>query len=131
MDPHAPCCHTPACAASGQVGRGNSVVHSRKARRDQCETGGRTFAARKGTPRYRRHQSAERYTRVVTLVCPGCPPQAVVAACGLDERTVWDWLAQAGAPCQRVHQQVVAGGPVEVGGVPADERWVKLVGQRI
>ena len=131
MDPQAQFCHNPACAASGQVGQGNIVVHSRKERRYKCETCGRTFAASKDTPLYRRHKSVELYPLVVTLVCHGCPPQAVVAAFGLDERTVWDWVAKAGAHCQQVHEHVVAGGQVELGCVQADELWVKMVGKRV
>ena len=131
MDPQARFCHNPACAARGQVGRGNIVVHSRKERRYKCETCGRTFAASKGTPLYRLHKPAELYALVVTLVCHGCPPQAVVAAFGLDERTVGDWVAKAGAHCRQVHQHVVAGGQVELGCVQADELWVKMVGKRV
>src|SRR4051794_10063071 len=39
---------------------------------------------------------------VVTLLSHGCPTQAIVAAFGLDERTVARWLASAGQHCQRV-----------------------------
>ena len=37
---------------------------------------------------YRLHESAELLVLVVTLLCHGCPVQAIVAAFGLDERTV-------------------------------------------
>jgi hypothetical protein len=33
-------------------------------------------------------------TLVLTLLCHGCPIHAVVAAIGLDERTVAAWLAR-------------------------------------
>ena len=34
--------------------------------------------------------------RVVILLSYGCPPQAIVHAYGLDERTVADWQQRAG-----------------------------------
>ena len=44
---------------------------------------------------------------VVTLVCYGCPTQAIVHAFDLDERTVADWQQRAGKHCQRTHEAVV------------------------
>ncbi len=37
---------------------------------------------------------------VLTLLAYGCPVQAVVAAFGLDERTIGRWQARAGAQCR-------------------------------
>jgi hypothetical protein len=42
----------------------------------------------------------------VTLLSDGCPTQAIVAAFGLDERTVARWLAEAGRHCQRIHEHL-------------------------
>jgi transposase-like protein len=64
----------------------------------------------------------------VTLLAHGCPLQAIVAASGLDERTVARWQAQAGAQCRRVHEHLVEGGQVELGQVQADELRVRVVG---
>jgi hypothetical protein len=68
---------------------------------------------------------------VLTLLCHGCPTQAIVAAFGLDERTVAAWLARGGAQAQRVHEHLVQQGQVDLGHVQADELWVKLVGQKV
>jgi transposase-like protein len=70
-------------------------------------------------------------TLVLTLLCHGCPTQAIVAAFGGDERTVAAWLVRAGQHCQQVHQHVVQQGRVDVRHVQADELWVKLVGRRV
>src|SRR5882724_3970929 len=70
-------------------------------------------------------------TLVLTLSCYGCPTQAIVAAFGIDERMVAQWLARAGQHCQRVHQHVVQQGAVDLQHVQADELWVKLVGRRV
>ena len=131
MDPQRQFCHNPACPASGQVGRGNIRVHSQREQRYVCQSCGRTFAATCGTPYYRLRTTADLVTLVLTLLSHGCPPQAIVAAFGLDERTVTAWLGRAGAHCQRVHAHVVQRGQVDVQHVQADELWVKLVGQRV
>jgi hypothetical protein len=68
---------------------------------------------------------------VLTLLCHGCPTQAIVAAFGLDERTVARWLAGAGAHCQRVHEHLVGQGQVDLQHVRADELWVKQVGAKV
>ena len=65
---------------------------------------------------------------VLTLLSHGCPTQALVAAFGLDERTVARWLAGAGAHCQRVHAHPVEQGQVDLQHVQADELWTKQVG---
>ncbi len=65
---------------------------------------------------------------VLTLLAYGCPVQAVVAAFGVDERTVARWQARAGAQCRRVHEHPVQGGRVELGQVQADELRVRAVG---
>jgi hypothetical protein len=90
----------------------------------------RPFAATVGTPFYRLRTAADLVTLVLTLLCHGCPTQAIVAAFGLDERTVAAWLARGGAQAQHVHEHLVEQRQVDLGHVQADELWVKLVGQR-
>src|SRR5512132_2455789 len=70
-------------------------------------------------------------TLVLTLLSHGCPTQAIVAAFGVDERTVAAWVTRAGQHCQRVHQHVVEHGHVDLQHVQADELWVKMVGRRV
>ena len=131
MDPLAQFCHNPDCTARGQLALGNINVHSRKERRYRCTTCGQTFAATRDTPFYCLKQSVDLVTIVITLLCHGCPVQAVVAAFGLDERTVADWRDRAGRHGQRFHEQVVLRGQVELGHVQADELFVKAVGRRL
>jgi hypothetical protein len=68
---------------------------------------------------------------VITLLCHGCPTQAIVAAFGLDERTVARWLWEAGRHCRRVHEHLVEQGQVDLQHVQADELWVKQVGGKV
>jgi transposase-like protein len=131
MDPQRQFCHNPACPARGRVGQGNIRVHSQAEQRYVCRTCRRTFAATTGTAFYRLRTQADLVTVVLTLLSHGCPLQAIVAAFGLDERTVAAWLLPAGAHCQRVHEHFVQRGQVELQHVQADELWVKLVGQRV
>src|SRR3954470_17799192 len=130
MDPQSQFCHNPDCTARGQLGLGNISVHSRKERRYRCSTCGRTFAATHDTPFYRLKASADLVTLVITLLRHGCPVQAVVAAFGLDERTVADWRDRAGRHAHQFHDHRVLQGQVELGHVRADELYVKAVARR-
>jgi len=131
MDPSSVFCPNRDCSDKGQRGRGNVGIHSRKERRYRCTTCGKTFAATAGTAFYRLHRPAEMMVLVVTLLCHGCPLQAIVAAFGLDERTVTAWLHRAGEHGARVHEQVVQTGQVELGQVQADEICVKVCRGRV
>jgi transposase-like protein len=131
MDPQTQFCHNPDCPARGQTGQGNIRVHSRKDQRYQCRTCGQTFAATRGTPFYRLKIPTDTVTLVLTLLCHGCPLQAIVAAFGLDERTVALWQARAGQHSQRLHEHLVQQGQVDLQHVQADEMWIKMVGRRV
>jgi transposase-like protein len=131
MTPQTQFCHNSACPARGRRGQGNIGVQSQLEQRYRCKTCGRTFAATKGPPFYRLRTTADVVTVVLTLLCHGCPTQAIVAAFGLDERTVAQWLARAGQHCQQVHRHVVQQGTVDLQHVQADELWAKLVGRRV
>lgn len=74
---------------------------------------------------YRLKKSAELFGVVITLLAHGCPVQAIVAAFGLDERTVADWQQRAGQQAQRVHEHLVQQGQLELQHVQADEIRVK------
>jgi transposase-like protein len=131
MNPQTQFCHNPRCPARGQVGQGNIRVHSQTEQRYRCITCGQTFAATKGTPFYRLRTTADLMTTVLTLLCHGCPIQALVAAFGLDARTIAAWVARAGQHGQQMHQHVVQQGQMDLQHVQADELWVKLVGRRV
>jgi transposase-like protein len=131
MDPLTQFCPNFYCLNRGQTGRGNIRVHSQKERRFRCTTCDKTFAVTKNTPYYRLHKSLDLVTLVLTLLCHGCPRQAIVAAYGLDERTVADWQQRAGRHGQRFHELHVQQGHVDVQHVQADELWVKVLGRRL
>jgi transposase-like protein len=131
MDPHNQFCHNPDCSDRGQRGLGNIPIHSREEQRYRCSTCGRTFAATTGTPFYRLRTVTDVVTLVLTLLCHGCPLQAIVVAFGFDERTVAQWQARAGEHCQEVHQHLLQQGRGGLGPVQADELWIKMVGKRI
>lgn len=131
MNPMTQFCHNLDCPARGQLGQGNITIHSQKERRYRCKTCGTTFAATTGTPFYRLRQAVDLVTIVLILLTHGCPVQAIVAAFGLDERTVAAWLVRAGQHAQQVHQHVVHQGQVDLGHVQADELWVKMVGRHV
>src|SRR6266542_6987600 len=120
MDPQPQFCPNKACAARGQVGQGAIRVHSWLEHRYRCLTCGRTFAGTVGTPFYRLQTAAETVTLVVTLLCHGCPLQAIVAAFGFDERTVAAWWARSGRQGQAVQEYLVEQ-PRDLGQVQADE----------
>jgi transposase-like protein len=131
MGPSLQFCPNFYCAHRGKPGLGNIKVHSHKERRFRCATCGKTFAASRNTPFYRLHKPAELLTVVLTLLTHGCPLQAIVAAFGLDERTVADWQQKAGQHAQRFHQLHVQQAHVDAQHVQADELYVKMVGRRL
>ena len=97
MDPSTTFCPHLACPDKGLLGRGNIRIHSQAQRRYRCTTCGHTFTATTNTPFYRLRHAADRVTLVLTLLAHGCPLPAIVAAFGLDERTVRSWLQRAAA----------------------------------
>jgi transposase-like protein len=113
-------CPNTACDARGRIG-----VHSRAERRYICHGCGKTFAATTGTPLYALKTPIELVVIVLTLVAYGCPVPAIVAAYGLDERTVAAWLRKAGTHAQAIQEQVVCAGQVDLGQVQGDELYVK------
>jgi hypothetical protein len=130
MKPQPPCCHTPQGPARGQVGPGTMRVPSPPEPRDRGLTWGQTVAATTGTPCDRLRTTAELVPTVRTLRCHGGPLQALVAAFGLEARTVAAGLARAGQPGQQRPQHGVQPGPVARPHVQAEERWVQRVGRR-
>ena len=107
MDPPGVFCPNLACPVRGQADHGNIRVHSQQTRRYRCTVCGQTFTASKGTAFYRLHRSAPLFVQVVTLLAYGCPPAAIVAAFGLDERTVAAWHQRAGTHSERIQQGLV------------------------
>ena len=127
MDPATTFCPRLACPARGQTGQGNIGIHSRKDKRFLCTACHKTFSATKGTALYRLRTATATVTRVVTLLAHGCPPQAIVAAFGFDERTVARWMARGGVQGQAVPEHLVEQ-PRDLGQVQADEIRVKKQG---
>jgi transposase-like protein/IS1 family transposase len=127
MDPTTVFCPHGTCPARGQRGQGNIGIHSRKDQRFICTQCHKTFTATKGTAFYRLRTAADTVTLVLTLLAHGCPPQAIVAAFGFDERTVACWLARAGGHGQAVQEHLVEQ-PRDLGQVQADELRVKKQG---
>jgi transposase-like protein len=119
-------CPNGACADKGKCGAGNIVSHGRKRQRCKCKTCGKTLAYRRGTVFEGLRTDEQTVTLVVTLLGHGCPRPAIVAAFGLDERTVADWQARAGQQAQRVHEHQVR--PLALGQVQVDEIRLKLQG---
>jgi transposase-like protein len=58
---------------------------------------------------------------VVTRFSYGCPVQAIVHALEVDERTVARWQERAGRHCQRLHEDQVMAGKLDLHHVQADE----------
>lgn len=128
MNPQEQFCPNEACCARGQVGAGNIGVHSEVERRYICHGCGQTFAETKGTALYGIKKRHEVFILVISLLVHGCPVQAIVAAFGLDGRTVREWWDKSGQHCRGVHEQVVGQSELDLGQVQADELKVKIQG---
>src|SRR5438128_7117129 len=116
------------CPARGKTNEGNIGVHSLKQRRYKCSICQKTFSETAGTPFYRLRHAEALVTRVVTLLAFGCPPQAIVAAFDLDERTIASWRDRVAEHCQALQQQLVEV-PRDLGQVQMDEIRVKQQGR--
>jgi len=130
MVPHAQFCPNPCCPAKGRTAQGNIKVHSYPQRRYRCTLCRKTFAATTGTPFYRLHRDPAVFVCVVTLLAHGCPTQAIVAAFGLDERTVGAWQDKAGAHARAVHGHFLRTSVADLQHVQADEICGKIAGGR-
>lgn len=128
MNPQAQFCPNLHCHASGRRGGKNIVIHSRKQKRYKCTCCGRTFSETHGTSLYRLKKPGELFVLVITLLVHGCPVQAIVAAFGLDERTVSDWLHKAGDHTRRVHEQFMGDATLDIEQAQGDEIRVKTQG---
>ncbi len=120
MRPEEAVCPNSACGANGRIG-----VHSHKERRYICHDCRRTFADTTGTLLYRLKQPLGLVLLVLTLLAYGCPIGALVAAFGVDERTIAAWQHKAGQHAKRVQEQLVCQGTIDVGQVQADELYTK------
>jgi transposase-like protein len=127
VDPQTVFCPNPACPASGQVGAGNIGIHNQQEHRYICHVCKGTFAETKGTVFYRLRTDKELVVVITTLLAHGCPPQAIVAAYRMDERTVLRLQRRAGQHCQQVHEHLVEQ-PRDLGQVQADEIRAKMQG---
>jgi transposase-like protein len=128
MNPYQRWCHNRRCRAYGRPGEGHIVIHSQKERRYQCKRCRRTFSETTDTAFYRMHKPKWLVLAVVTLLAYGCPVQAIVAAFGIDERTVARWQRESSSQCRRIHEHLIEAGRVELLQVQADEIRVKAVG---
>lgn len=127
MDPTTTFCPNMACPARGHIGQGNIGIHARKDRRCICTPCRKTCAATYGTVFYRLRTSTDLVALSITLLAHGCPVQAIVVACGFDERTVAAWGARAGRQGQAIQEHLVEQ-PRARGQVQADEIRVKRQG---
>lgn len=121
-------CPNPPGPARGQTGRGHRGIPSQQDPRGSCHVCHHTCSATQGTVWSRRRPSAETVVSVVTWLAQGCPVQAIVAACGCDERTVAAGWARAGRQGQAVHADLVEH-PRDVGPGQAEASRVKTPGR--
>src|SRR6266498_1198000 len=126
MNPHPLFCSNIACPSRGKENAGNIRPHDTRRERWRCTTCGKTFSGRQGTPFHRLRTDERIVTQVLTLLACGCPLQAIVAAFGLDERTVKNWYSRAGRHCEQVHEALVASQPMDLAQVQADEVRVRM-----
>src|SRR6266702_2881214 len=113
------------CPARGQIEAGNIVSHGRERERYKCKVCKKTFSAHQGTMFEGLRKPEVLILTVVTLLSYGCPPQAIVHAFGIDERTVARWQKRAGKHCQNIHQALVMQEKLDLEHVQADEIRVK------
>ena len=120
-------CPNVQCTTIGQIGLGNIVIHSAKEERYRCKACGKTFSETKGTAFYRLRTDANIVSCMISLMQHGCPPQAIVATYGFDERTVYSWFARGGKHAQEVHENIIEKNNIDVNHLQVDELCVNTV----
>ena len=110
------CVVCPLCGSGDRIG-----PHSHAERRYICHACDKTFAETKGTPFYNLKYPVIIVILVLTLLAYGCPVPAIIAAFAIDERTVRDWQNKAGKHGERIQDDLVCNGQIELGQVQQDE----------
>ena len=130
MNPQTVFCPNPDCLSRGIVAAGNIGIKSQKEGLYFCKDCKKSFAQTRGTPLFGLNKQADLVFIVLTLLAHGCPPQAIVAALEMDERTVFDWQKKAGTHAEKVHEALVEK-PRDLQQVQADEIRVKFAKKRV
>ena len=128
MNPQPLFCPNPHCPSSGVMNQGNIRVHDSIRNRWRCLTCHKTFSGRQGTAFFGLKTASNTVALVLTLISFGCPPKAIVAAFGFDERTIANWQKRAGGHCQKIQEAVVEQ-PASREHVEADEIRVRCQGR--
>jgi transposase-like protein len=115
MNPQPLFCPYSECPSRGREIVGNLRVHQSLRQRFFCKRCGSTFSLRRGTPLLGPKTPEEKVLLVLSLLAYGCPPKAIVAAFGLDERTLKRWQKRAGNHCQTVQTHLLEGAPLDLG----------------
>lgn len=113
------------CEKCGEKSKGQIGVHSHKERRYICHECKTTFSDTKGTVLYGLKYPYWIVVTVLTLLGYGCPVQAIVAAFGIDERTISSWLEKAGTHAKQVQEHFIKGQELDLGQVQGDEMYIK------
>jgi transposase-like protein/IS1 family transposase len=127
MNPQPTFCPNLSCPSRGVEGAGNLKVHDSLRNRWKCTTCAKTFSGRKATVFSHLKTDPQIVVWVITLLAFGCPLPAIVAAFGLDARTVAAWQKRAGKQCQQIHEALVQQ-PRSRAHVEADE--IRVRGQK-
>src|SRR5437588_4571158 len=110
---------------AGKIGQGNIVIHDSSRGRYRCNICKKTFNKRRGTALEGIRKPEELFVTVISLLSWGCPIQVIVHTSPLDERTVADWQLRAGLHCEKVHQEKIEQGNLDIKQAQADEIRVK------
>lgn len=126
MNPQPLFCPNNDCPSRGLQNAGNIRVFDSLRGRWRCRTCKKTFRDTQGTIFHGKKYPHETIAQVITLLSWGCPPQAIVIAFEIDERTLQSWREQAGAHCEHFHEERVTNQKMDLVQVQADEMYVKL-----
>src|SRR5437016_1909305 len=107
MNPPPMFCPYRDCPSHQQPEADRIVGHGQKEPRGYSRVCQRAFSLRKGTPFYRWRTPKAIVTQMLTWLAHGCPVPAIVAAFGLNERTVASRRQRAGEHCRQVHEATV------------------------
>jgi transposase-like protein len=117
-------CWNEACAAYGQVGKGNIIKNGKTdkgVQRYRCHICKQTFTATKGTLFYRCRHSEEEIVACLAMVGDRTSLAAIHRMKGIKEETVGRWMERAATQVEQIEEHLV--GPKKLSRVQMDALW--------
>ena len=118
-------CINPECADYQIIGKNNTairrIVGKNKILMLKCNTCGKEFSERNGTPLFRLKTSPSKIEEVLNHIGEGCSIRVTERLTGVNRNTIMNITKKVGDHCKKIHDKYVK--DIEAGEVQFDEKW--------